>query len=71
MSIISKSALCVIAAILAIGTLSPDRNAFAQAPSSVLPTGGGAALLDTSDTVLLLLDQQARSAKQCRTEYYI
>src|SRR5829696_6530024 len=38
--------------------------AFAQtqpgaAPSSVLPTGGGQALIDTSDTVLLLLDHQA------------
>ena len=31
----------------------------AQAPkSSVLPTGGGQALLDTSDTVILLLDHQ-------------
>lgn len=29
------------------------------APSSVLPTGGGKALLDTSDTVFLLLDHQA------------
>ena len=29
------------------------------APSSVLPSGGGQALLDTSDTVLLLLDHQA------------
>ena len=28
-------------------------------PSSVLPTGGGKALLDTSDTVFLLLDHQA------------
>jgi hypothetical protein len=37
---------------------------FAQAPagaasSSVLPTGGGAALLDPSDTAMLLLDHQA------------
>ena len=30
-----------------------------QAPSSVLPTGGGQALIDTSDSVLLLLDHQA------------
>ena len=28
-------------------------------PSSVLPTGGGQALLDPSDTVILLLDHQA------------
>ena len=39
-------------------------GAFAQiapapAASSVLPTGGGQALLDTSDAVLLLLDHQA------------
>jgi nicotinamidase-related amidase len=37
-------------------------NAFAQtasAPLSVLPTGGGQALLDTSDSVILLLDHQA------------
>jgi len=59
MTIVSRNSLRVFAAILAIGTLSPDRNAIAQAPSSVLPTGGGAALLDTSDTVLLLLDHQA------------
>ena len=31
----------------------------ASAPSSVLPTGGGAALLDPSDTVFLLLDHQS------------
>src|SRR5438067_10948150 len=60
----SKNALCALATILAIGILSPDPNAFAQAPSgaarsSVLPTGGGAALLDPSDVVLLLLDHQA------------
>ena len=33
---------------------TPSKN-----PSSVLPTGGGKALLDTSDTVFLLLDHQA------------
>jgi nicotinamidase-related amidase len=31
----------------------------ANSPSSVLPTGGGKALLDPSDTVFLLLDHQA------------
>jgi nicotinamidase-related amidase len=31
----------------------------AAVPSSVLPSGGGQALLDTSDAVLLLLDHQA------------
>lgn len=60
----SKNALCALATIVAIGILSPDPNAYAQAPSgavpsSVLPTGGGAALLDPSDTVFLLLDHQA------------
>jgi len=33
---------------------TPSKN-----PSSVLPTGGGKALLDTSDTLFLLLDHQA------------
>jgi nicotinamidase-related amidase len=59
-----KKALLVLAGILAIGVLSPVPSALAQAPqasasSSVLPTGGGAALLDPSDTVFLLLDHQA------------
>ncbi|MBX9842384.1 MAG: isochorismatase family protein [Xanthobacteraceae bacterium] len=42
--------------------LSPGPSAVAQtrpAQSNVLPSGGGAALIDTSDTVLLLLDHQA------------
>ena len=54
-----------IAAILLIGSaVSLSSNALAQtageapSPSSVLPTGGGQALLDPSDTVLLLLDHQ-------------
>ena len=64
MSSASKNILRVLAAALAFGILSPDPNVFAQAtppagPSSVLPTGGGAALLDPSDTVILLLDHQA------------
>ncbi len=33
---------------------TPSKN-----PSSVLPTGGGQALIDTSDTLFLLLDHQA------------
>ena len=55
----------IIAASVAIGLLSPTPSAFAQAgptptvPSSVLPTGGGQALLDPSDTVILLLDHQS------------
>jgi nicotinamidase-related amidase len=64
MSIMSKNTLCALATLLAIGILSSDPNAFAQAPSgtapsSVLPTGGGQALLDPSDSVILLLDHQA------------
>lgn len=51
------SAVVVIGAVLSIGS-----SALAQSggkKSSVLPTGGGKALLDTSDTVILLLDHQA------------
>ena len=48
---------------LALGALSPLSGAWAQAQgdakSSVLPTGGGAALLDPNDTVFLLLDHQS------------
>jgi len=54
-----KGALCAFVVTLALGT---PPNAVAQtapARSSVLPTGGGQALLNTSDTVLLLLDHQA------------
>ena len=61
-----KSALnkMILAGILSVCVLSPASTALAQAPqasvrSSVLPTGGGAALLDPSDTVFLLLDHQA------------
>lgn len=63
MSISLKKALCALSAVLAIGVV--DSSALAQASrpgkasSSVLPTGGGQALLDTSDTVILLLDHQA------------
>src|SRR5918998_2029520 len=51
---------------LAIGALSLASPALAQGTppqtpnvSSVLPTGGGAALLDASDTAFLLLDHQS------------
>ena len=52
------------AAALAVILLAPGAGAFAQpspspASASVLPSGGGAALLDTSDVVILLLDHQA------------
>jgi hypothetical protein len=65
------SPLCVLAmralaAVLAIGLLWPPHMVMAQAAqsgspagSSVLSTGGGQALLDPSDTVLLLLDHQS------------
>src|SRR5262245_35719825 len=64
MSISLKKTLLALAGILSIGVLSPVATAPAQAPqasapSSVLPTGGGAALLDASDTAILLLDHQA------------
>jgi len=61
-----KRALSAFAATMAIGAVLPlHSSALAQAtrsgkaPSSVLPTGGGKALLDTSDTAILLLDHQA------------
>jgi nicotinamidase-related amidase len=61
-----KRASHVFAGFLALGLLSPAPPVRAQAtppqsgaPSSVLPTGGGAALLDPSDTILLLLDHQS------------
>jgi nicotinamidase-related amidase len=58
-----KKVLRVLAGILSISVLSPLPNALAQTPEararpSVLPAGGGAALLDPSDTVFLLLDHQ-------------
>jgi nicotinamidase-related amidase len=65
MSLLSRKHLlyALTAAILIVAGTSPHSKAFAQttpgagAPS-VLPTGGGAALLDTSDTAMLLLDHQ-------------
>ena len=60
MSVRSKKILyAVLGAVL--GMLVSDPRAVAQptAPSSVLPTGGGQALIDTSDSVLLLLDHQS------------
>src|SRR5829696_1585017 len=57
----------IVAGVLALGALAAGSPALAQttpppqsvAPSSVLPTGGGAALLDASDTAILLLDHQS------------
>jgi nicotinamidase-related amidase len=64
MLICLKNAVRVLAAVLTIGVASPDPSAFAQmspraTPASVLPSGGGQALIDPSDTVMLLLDHQA------------
>jgi nicotinamidase-related amidase len=63
MSIASRNVMRALAAVLALAILAPVPNAFAQArppaASSVLPTGGGAALIDPSDTVILLLDHQS------------
>jgi nicotinamidase-related amidase len=64
MSIVSRNVVRALAAVVALAILAPVQNAFAQArppavPSSVLPTGGGAALIDPSDTVILLLDHQS------------
>ncbi|MDP8918075.1 MAG: isochorismatase family protein [Pseudomonadota bacterium] len=61
-----KKAFHLFVGILALGLLSGIPPVLAQtapprgaASSSVLPTGGGAALLDPSDTVILLLDHQS------------
>jgi nicotinamidase-related amidase len=64
MSIISNKSLRTLAAVLTLGILLLPLDTFAQStppsvPSSVLPSGGGQALLDPSDTVILLLDHQA------------
>jgi nicotinamidase-related amidase len=59
---ILKAVLHTLAAVLTIGVLVPSPPALAQTSavtSSVLPTGGGQALINTSDTVFLLLDHQA------------
>jgi nicotinamidase-related amidase len=61
-----KQGLQIFGGILILSLLSPELPVLAQttapptgATSSVLPTGGGAALLDASDTVFLLLDHQS------------
>ncbi len=53
--------LLTAAALLAAGMVSVTTPAMAQSPStsSVLSTGGGSALFDTSDMAILLLDHQA------------
>ncbi len=65
MPIASHGHLRTLAAALTLGLLLlPLGGVFAQAtrpaaPSSVLPSGGGQALLDPADTVILLLDHQS------------
>src|SRR5919197_1984814 len=61
-----KNALRTVAAVLTIASLWSHSSAIAQtsrpagsSSSSVLPTGGGQALLDPSDSVILLLDHQS------------
>src|SRR5262245_59877456 len=56
----------MFATVLTLAVVSPVVPAFAQATppekaerSSILPTGGGAALIDPADTVFLLLDHQS------------
>jgi nicotinamidase-related amidase len=56
-----KNALRILTAALLIGAVSihaEGASAQQQSPS-VLPTGGGKALIDTNDSVMLLLDHQA------------
>jgi nicotinamidase-related amidase len=61
-----KGVLRALTVLLAVALISPPPLALAQAAqsgsttrSSVLPSGGGQALLDPSDTVMLLLDHQS------------
>jgi isochorismate hydrolase len=60
--IVLRRVLQCLAAVLAMGVFSPNLSALAQTagttPSSVLPTGGGQALLDPNDSLILLLDHQ-------------
>src|SRR5881409_3209466 len=66
MSLPLKKVSHLFAGVLAVGLLSPASPVFTQGTppqsgvsSSVIPTGGGATLLDPSDTVFLLLDHQS------------
>jgi nicotinamidase-related amidase len=59
MSIVLRNVLRAFVVALALGAASSAVAQTTPARSSVLPTGGGQALLDTSDTVMLLLDHQA------------
>ena len=66
MTPLMPQAVRLLAVWLAVALLGPQPFARAQAApggsparASVLPTGGGQALLDPSDTVILLMDHQA------------
>jgi nicotinamidase-related amidase len=59
MSIVLRNVLRALVVTLALGVASSAVAQTTPARSSVLPTGGGQALLDTFDTVMLLLDHQA------------
>jgi nicotinamidase-related amidase len=66
MTTMTHQAVRLLAAVLAVALIGPQPYAMAQAAqggspvrSSVLSTGGGQALIDPSDTVLLLLDHQS------------
>jgi hypothetical protein len=59
MSTLLRNVLRAFVVTLALGAASSAVAQTTPARSSVLPTGGGQALLDTSDTVMLLLDHQA------------
>jgi hypothetical protein len=57
--VVRAAAAFVLTASAAFGQTQPG-----AAASNVLPLGGGQALIDTSDTALLLLDHQAVFSKQ-------
>jgi nicotinamidase-related amidase len=66
MTTMMQKAVRLLAAVLAVALIWPQPCAMAQAAqggsparSSVLSTGGGQALIDPSDTVMLLLDHQS------------
>ena len=66
MTTMTHQAVRLLVAVLAVALIGPQPFAMAQAaqggspaPSSVLSTGGGQALIDPSDTVMLLLDHQS------------
>jgi nicotinamidase-related amidase len=66
MTTMMQKAVRILAAVLAVALIWPQPFAMAQAAqggsparSSVLSTGGGQALIDPSDTVMLLLDHQS------------